>query len=159
MVEAAIRNVSLAAYCDLWLKQDFIELLNRLDKLPMVNRAINRFSGLLSLNTWLSKTCSLRRISCIDSCNLFWGCGLFWAGGFHSSRSGVKALVERFWPNLWHSSLSSAKTKPHSINCPDVGNQLMYRSPDFFLPSLFSCFTPFFCDWLNWDGRAGKHCQ
>lgn len=53
--------------------QDFIELLNGLDKLetqlfisgplPTVNREIIRFSTLLSLNTWLSKTCGLEGIN------------------------------------------------------------------------------------------------
>lgn len=76
-------------------KQDFVELFNCLEKLPTDNNGINRFSRHLGLNTWLGKTCSLKRINHIDNFNLLWGC--IRADGIHPSRSGVKVLMEHFW--------------------------------------------------------------
>lgn len=90
------------------ISQDFTELFNCVDELeaqfiisgplPTFIRGIKRFNRLLSLHTWLSKTCSRKRINYIDTFNLFWRCRhLFRAGDLHWSRSGVKVLMDHFW--------------------------------------------------------------
>lgn len=103
----------------------------------MVNRAINRFSRLLSLNTWLSETCGLKGISCIDSCNLFRGCRHFFRADLEfkyrwtifgsacdAHRSG------RRWCILTRGSLGTAETKHHSLQCQHVDKWLMNLPPN-----------------------------
>lgn len=58
-------------------------------------QVINRFRRLLSLNTWLSKTCGPNGINCIDHFNLFWGRrqGLGLTPTLRSFKLGLKTSV------------------------------------------------------------------
>lgn len=64
------------------------------------------FSRLLSLNMWLSRTCSLKGLNYIDNFNLFWRCREFYfrLDGIHLSRAGVKALKDNLLFALHHPS-------------------------------------------------------
>ena len=89
------------------LKQDLIELLNTLDNLeiesfisgplPTVDSGIDMFSWRLGLNTWLSRTCSLK------------GVNFFKADGLHPNRPSLKLLMD---------SISAGLTKGPKKQCP-----------------------------------------
>uniref|UniRef100_A0AAQ5Z7Y0 SGNH hydrolase-type esterase domain-containing protein n=1 Tax=Amphiprion ocellaris TaxID=80972 RepID=A0AAQ5Z7Y0_AMPOC len=62
--------------------------------LPTVNNNSERFSRLLSLNTWISSFCRASRINFIDNFNCFWNRPEYFnSDGIHPNRSGRSLLI------------------------------------------------------------------
>ena len=85
-------------------KEDFNSLLSFLrgcgksvfisGPLPTLSRGAERFSRLLSLNTWLQFTCSAHNICFIDNFNLFWNRPAFYRpDGLHPNPLGSSMLA------------------------------------------------------------------
>ena len=85
-------------------KMDFNALFNLLKNcgksvfvsgpLPTLSRGAERFSRLLSLNSWLQAACSTHGFAFIDNFNLFWNRSPFFrADGLHPSRQGSRMLA------------------------------------------------------------------
>lgn len=97
------------------LKQDFNHLFNELKScgksvfisgpIPTFGRGIERFSRLLSFNTWLHSVCPSHNLFFIDNFNLFWERSSFFSrDGIHPSFQGTRALSA----NIFH----ALKTAP-----------------------------------------------
>lgn len=66
--------------------------------IPVLYRGSERFSRLLSLNTWLQSTCASKKITFIDNFNLFWKRGHFYSkDGVHPSNTGSSALKDNIF--------------------------------------------------------------
>ena len=60
---------------------------------PSFGCGAERFSRILSLNTWLHSACSAQNLAFIDNFNLFWDCELlFKRDGIHPKRQGTRML-------------------------------------------------------------------
>ncbi len=88
------------------LKKDFSELFETLQRLevqsfisgPLPARVTNMFSQLLGLNTWLQRTCSIKRVNFIDNFNHFWGHRqLFKLDSLHPNKLGARVLKDNIY--------------------------------------------------------------
>ncbi|XP_028277083.1 uncharacterized protein LOC114445917 [Parambassis ranga] len=99
------------------LKKDFsklLEILNKLEvqsfisgPLPNIDRRINKFSRLLALNAWVSKTCETHAMTFIDNFNLFWERDdLFKGRGPHLNGRGLRRLTDSLLHSVRHQNAS-----------------------------------------------------
>ena len=86
-------------------RDDFLELFNFLNEcgktvfisgpIPTLNRGMERFSRILSLNSWLQSACIDFNFIFIDNFNLFWNRGAFYAkDGLHPSPLGSRVFTD-----------------------------------------------------------------
>ena len=95
------------------LKREFIQLFGVLKHLhyritisgptPMLGRGLERFSRLLSLNTWLQSACLTHNLNYINNFDIFWHRdNLFAVDGLHLNLAGARALSSNLLYGIQH---------------------------------------------------------
>ncbi|KAM3619037.1 uncharacterized protein V6R79_001996 [Siganus canaliculatus] len=110
------------------LKQDFRDLFNSISQsqvtvfisgpTPTCGRGIGSFSRLLSLNTWLSSSCSSHHVGFINNFDLFWERRhLFGPDGIHLNRAGARMLSGNLAYGIQHAIIT--KPAPAALSHTD----------------------------------------